>query len=288
VVYFDPESGECRLLSSEEYTVESDRIVFYADSVCQFALLADATVELGGVLIALTVLILAQLVILALLLFDFFKKKHAGATAPAFALPLFALLVRFSPDGAVAAVWILGAIALCLQAAIVIFILRGRVAYHPPVAKPAPEEELDGEDLDEEEDLEEDIDEELEEEDLDEDFEEDLDEEDVEEDLDEDFEGDSEDEEYAYAEAADEGVTYLDSEAYGEASDKTEEAPQERIFFSEDGEVFFGESEATKGMREYVPGVTPPLSEEDADETEPAPVDEPLDEVDEESYRYDE
>lgn len=208
VAYFDPESGELCLLDSNEFEKDGDALIFYADRVADFVILADANVSLGGVLIALIVLVLAQLTVLAFLLLDFFKRRR-GTTRAVFALPTVALVIRFSPVGALAAVWILGILALLLQAAIVLLILYGRVARLSRTPHKADKDVpvADGEATEEE--LEEELDEELEE-----DFEEDLDEEELdEEELDEE-------DVYAYSEMANGNVVYLDEEGYGEEADE--------------------------------------------------------------------
>jgi len=282
VLYFDPESGDARLLPTET-SEDGTRVTFIADSVGSFALLADATVELGGIIIALVILLLAQLTVLGFLLFDFIKKKCKETTRAAFALPLGSLVIKFAPNGALIAVWVMALLALLLQAAIILLLLRGRVAFIPREKKVYADEEDDEADDEPEDEPEDDEqpekasildtyegypdDEEFDDEDFDD---EEFDDEDFE---DEDFEDGIDD-------AAGDGISYVDEVEADEDAPIDEvvpaedNLPNERIFISEDGEVFYGESEETAGMKEFDPAEP---SDEDVDE-----------DVDEDSYKYDE
>lgn len=238
VAYFDPESGELCLLNSDEFVQDGDTLVFYSERVADFAILADANVSLSGVLIGLIVLVLAQLTVLAFLLWDFLKKKQSSTTRAVFALPMISLAIKFSPVGSLAAVWILGILALLLQAAIVLLILYGRVVrVEPQLSSGTDTEETDATDAEEEEyeDGEEVFDEDEEDFDGDEEYEDGEEEYEDEEELDgveEDAELSQDAEEldeaedvYAYSEMACGDVVYLDEEKYGEDSARADDAP---------------------------------------------------------------
>ena len=92
VAYFNQATGMLELL---ETTVEGNTLVFKAKQITDFVILADPTVDLTGVIIALGAILLCQLIAIALVLVSRSKAKSSVAHASV-ALPLF-LTVHFLP-----------------------------------------------------------------------------------------------------------------------------------------------------------------------------------------------
>ena len=282
VAYYRESSGELILLSSDEVELDGDTLVFYADEICDFVILADAKVDLTGFIIAMSVLLLCQLVALGCLLMNFIRRRRA-VTHASVALPAFALAVHFTPVGAEILLLVMSILAILFQAAIFLLLWKLRPVYVGTIQG----KRARGAILDESEDGEEYGDEDGSE-----------------------YEDDSVDEDDAYLE--EEGgsayediepfdgeeeteVVYDDEELYVDEGDELlggdeEEvdavpAPTGKIFISEDGEVFYGDEYARDGMKEFSLGEEEPLDEEALFELHGE--DEPYD--DEESlYKYDE
>lgn len=110
VAYYNAATGMVELL---ETTVEGNTLVFRANQVADFVILADPTVDLTGVIIALGVIVLCQLIAIAFVLAARNKAKNAVLHASV-ALPMF-LTIHFLPDNAELIVLALGVVALVLQ-----------------------------------------------------------------------------------------------------------------------------------------------------------------------------
>lgn len=285
VGYYDPDTKELVLLASDEVTRDGDTLVFYASYIHDFAIFADPTVSLTGFVWALAILLVCQLAAIVLLLWNFIQRKR-NVTHASIALPVIALAVKFAPAGAETALWIMGILAMLLQAVIVLLILRLRPVYVGIGARRTRRKDLapigNGEDDVEDEELEQ---EELEQEDEDEDLQ------------GEEFENveDFTDEESSTApfDAEEDGEDSYEALDATEAADTASEeatdgdSRQGRIFISEDGEVFYGDEYEKEGMKEFTP-----LTEEETDtalfdlEDEALPAD--TDEDEDAMYKYDE
>jgi len=291
VAYYDGETGELLLLASDEVERDGDELVFYAEEIRDFAILADPTVQLGGFIVALSILLLCQLAAIVLLLMNYLKRRR-NATHASLALPVMALAVKFAPVGADIALLIMGLLAIILQAVLILLILRLKPVYVGHGKRKASvaddEEALEEEEEDSFEEEEDSFDEEA------------LD--DGEEDTDDEQEAPIEKNTSYSGTAFDEDE---DDEAFGteelymdedDRSADAEEAPIDephtgRIFISEDGEVFYGDEYERAGMKEFNAAGSDPTDEEDALfdlEEEDAPADKDTDEDDEVLYKYDE
>ena len=92
VAYYNPATGMLELL---ETTVEGNTIVFKAKQITNFVILADPTVDLTVVIIALGAILLCQIIAIALVLISRNKAKNSVMHASV-ALPMF-LAIHFLP-----------------------------------------------------------------------------------------------------------------------------------------------------------------------------------------------
>ena len=110
VAYYNAATGMVELL---ETTVEGNMLVFRAKQVADFVILADPTIDLSGVIIALGVIVLCQIIAIAFVLSARSKAKNAVQHA-SIALPMF-LTIYFQPANSELIALALGALALILQ-----------------------------------------------------------------------------------------------------------------------------------------------------------------------------
>ena len=133
VAYYNAATGMVELL---ETTVEGNVLVFRAKQVADFVILADPTVDLSGVIIALGVIVLCQIIAIALVLSARSKAKNAVQHASV-ALPMF-LTIYFQPANSELIALALGALALILQIVLMwLLISSGMIRVRKP-KKPAP------------------------------------------------------------------------------------------------------------------------------------------------------
>lgn len=92
VAYYNPATGMLELL---ETTVEGNTIVFKAKQITNFVILADPTVDLTMVIVALGTILLCQIIAIALVLVSRSKAKNSVMHASV-ALPVF-LAIHFLP-----------------------------------------------------------------------------------------------------------------------------------------------------------------------------------------------
>ncbi|MBR7099527.1 MAG: hypothetical protein IKC59_08935, partial [Clostridia bacterium] len=121
VAYYDAANEELTVL---ETTREGNYITFRApQSVKDFVILGDHAVNLVGICIALSVALLAQIIAILVILTRRRKNKQA-TRLNGFALPVFALTVRFYPVSVTKAVVILAALVLILQLVLMWLLVR--------------------------------------------------------------------------------------------------------------------------------------------------------------------
>ncbi len=93
VAYYDPNTGTIELLQTH---TDGDYLVFTTNRIADFVVLADPTLELGGVIVALGAVIFCQILAIAFVLLSrHSSKKHI--THASVLLPVAALTVHFSP-----------------------------------------------------------------------------------------------------------------------------------------------------------------------------------------------
>lgn len=141
VAYYNAATGTVELL---ETTVEGNMLVFRAKQVADFVIMADPTVDLTGVIIALGVIVLCQLIAIILVLAARSKAKNAIKHASV-ALPMF-LTIYFQPANSEMIALGLGALALILQIVLMwLLISSGMIRVFKPKKlkptrqKPAPD-----------------------------------------------------------------------------------------------------------------------------------------------------
>ena len=133
VAYYNAATGMVELL---ETTVDGNMLVFRAKQVADFVILADPTVDLTGVIIALGAIVLCQLIAIALVLSARSKAKNAVQHASV-ALPAF-LTIYFLPANSELIALALGALALILQIVLMsLLISSGMIRVNKP-KKQAP------------------------------------------------------------------------------------------------------------------------------------------------------
>ena len=140
VAYYNAATGTVELL---ETTVEGNMLVFRAKQVADFVIMTDPTVDLTGVIIALGVIVLCQLIAIILVLAARSKAKNAIKHASV-ALPMF-LTIYFQPANSEMIALGLGALALILQIVLMwLLISSGMIRVFKPKKlkptrqKPAP------------------------------------------------------------------------------------------------------------------------------------------------------
>ena len=133
VAYYDAATGMVELL---ETTVEGNMLVFRAKQVADFVILADPTVDLTGVIIALGVIVLCQLIAIILVLAARSKAKNAIKHASV-ALPMF-LTIYFQPANSEMIALGLGALVLILQIVLMWLLISSGMIRVFKTKKPAP------------------------------------------------------------------------------------------------------------------------------------------------------
>ena len=133
VAYYNAATGMVELL---ETTVDGNMLVFRAKQVADFVILADPTVDLTGVIIALGVIVLCQLIAIALVLSARSKAKNAVQHASV-ALPAF-LTIYFLPANSELIALALGALALILQIVLMSLLISSGMIRVAKPKKPAP------------------------------------------------------------------------------------------------------------------------------------------------------
>ena len=133
VVYYNAATGMVELL---ETTVEGNVLIFRAKQVADFAIMADPTVDLTGVIIALGVIVLCQLIAIILVLAARSKAKNAIKHASV-ALPMF-LTIYFQPANSEMIALGLGALALILQIVLMWLLISSGMIRVRKAKKPAP------------------------------------------------------------------------------------------------------------------------------------------------------
>jgi len=111
VAYYDEATGMLELL---ETTVEGDELVFKAKRIADFVILADPTIDLTAVIIALGVLMLCQIIAIAVVLVSRSKGKNLAQNA-CVALPTLFMTVHFAPVNAEKLALIMGGAVILLQ-----------------------------------------------------------------------------------------------------------------------------------------------------------------------------
>ena len=110
VAYYDQASGMIEVLNTR---VEGDEIVFEADRVADFVLLANPTLDMTVLIGVLGAILLLQIIAIAMILIS--RAKNAGVTLNACAaLPVF-MTIHYVPNDAMLIVLIMGALVVLLQ-----------------------------------------------------------------------------------------------------------------------------------------------------------------------------
>ena len=148
VAYYNAATGMVELLQT---TVDGNKLIFRAKQVSDFVILADPTVDLTGVIIALGAIVLCQLIAIALVLAARSRAKNAVQHA-SFVLPTMFLTIHFLPANAELIALGLGIAALILQIVLMwllissgmirVFKTKRRESAERPVTTAVREEDL--------------------------------------------------------------------------------------------------------------------------------------------------
>ena len=123
VAYYSQKDGKLILLETKRINNE---LVFYADSVENFLILGDPSINLTVPMITLGVILLFQWIAIAMLLV--WRKKNTGtARLNSFALVPVLLTVRFTPANSFAWLLVLGALVILSQAFLIYLILTSNI-----------------------------------------------------------------------------------------------------------------------------------------------------------------
>lgn len=135
VAYFDEAKGEIKLLETKRV---GNELVFYADSVEDFIILGDATVDMTFFLIAMSAILAMQLIAIAILLTRR-KKTAEGTRMNSIAFVPTLLAAHFAPSGAM--VWFLILCGLVIIAQIYLIYLLKTSVFHREGQDPFEEED---------------------------------------------------------------------------------------------------------------------------------------------------
>ncbi len=129
VAYYNEETGVIELLETK-VSEDGKTLTFYTTRVADFVILADPTVNLFGVIIALGGVLLFQMIALALILVSRSKNKK-NAMHASVAFPIAFLTVHFAPVGGEVIALALAAAVIIMQIVLMILLLKSDVIYRP-------------------------------------------------------------------------------------------------------------------------------------------------------------
>lgn len=136
VACYNAKTGVLEVLDTNR---DGNDLVFRTPYVSDFVILGDPTVNLVGVIVALGLILLCQLIGIILLIAR--RSKHAKEVRThALALPAILLTIRFLPDNAPTLVAILGALAILLQIVLIYLLLTSEIFYRRKKRYHAPRE----------------------------------------------------------------------------------------------------------------------------------------------------
>ncbi|MBQ8310147.1 MAG: InlB B-repeat-containing protein, partial [Clostridia bacterium] len=121
VAYYNSETGMLELLETE-LSEDGSELIFKSSRVSNFVILADATVELIGVIAALGAVLLCQIVAIVALIIGRVRGKKNSVHACT-ALPTVFLAVKFVPVNAELLVMIMSVLAIVLQIVLMVLLL---------------------------------------------------------------------------------------------------------------------------------------------------------------------
>lgn len=147
VAYYNEKTGTVELLETE-VSRDGKTLTFYTAEIRNFVLLADPTVNLLGVIIALGCVLLLQLIAFVMILVSRHKNKLNSLHASV-ALPLMLLTVHYAPVNGEVIALALAAAVIVMQIILMILLLSSKAVYRPKTRTPIEEDdgyaELDGE-----------------------------------------------------------------------------------------------------------------------------------------------
>ena len=120
VVYYNESTGEITVL---EATRVGNELIFVSQSMEDFVILGDHAVNLMWICIGLSVLALMQIIALAVIS-SRRRNNKKGMRMNGFALPAFALAIRFYPVTAIQAVIALALLVVVLQIALIVLLIK--------------------------------------------------------------------------------------------------------------------------------------------------------------------
>ncbi len=134
VAYYDDATGVIELLESH---VDGDCLIFEATRITDFVILADPTVELTGVIIALGAILFFQILAIAIILVSRVRAKNA-VTHASVAFPAAFLTVHFLPVNGEWIALIMAAAVVVLQIVLMALLLSSGVVHLPKRRKGQP------------------------------------------------------------------------------------------------------------------------------------------------------
>ncbi len=131
VVYYDEETGMVEVLETE---TQGEYLVFRADRLANFAVMADPILNTIPLLIILGLILLFQIIAIAFLLIVRMRARQQ-ATLSSVAFPAVALVIRFMPAGGEWLALIMAALVVILQVILTLLLLRSDFIYRPRTKK---------------------------------------------------------------------------------------------------------------------------------------------------------
>lgn len=131
VGYFDEKTGVVTLLETKR---EGHELVFYANTVEDFMILGDSTIELTGFLIALSIILMLQLAAIIVLLVR--RKKNSELVRMNGFAPIPAIMaVRFLPESSLTWLLILSALVVILQVVLIYLLITSDLFHRREIGR---------------------------------------------------------------------------------------------------------------------------------------------------------
>ena len=134
VAYYNEKTGDLEVLETQR---DGNYLIFTANAVKDFVILGDPTVNLTGLIAALGVTLLCQLIAIVFLLVrrSKYAKEHRSYSLM---LPIL-LTIRFLPDHAMTAVLVLGGLVILFQIVLMYLLLSSEMFYSRKRRNPTPQ-----------------------------------------------------------------------------------------------------------------------------------------------------
>ena len=133
VAFYNEKTGMLEIVDTVR---DGNELIFHADTVKDFVVLGDPTMNLVGIIGAMGVVLLCQLIAIVILLVR--RRRYANEVRHYSALLPVALAIQFLPKNAIMTIAILGALIVLFQIALIYLLLSSEVVYRRGRRYPRP------------------------------------------------------------------------------------------------------------------------------------------------------